>query len=198
MSTRQDPDRELVVRVQAELPYVATGFAMLMRAYQARVLRTCRRLLGNPTDAEDVYQEICIRVFHGLARFEFQSTFSTWLFRITHNECMSWLRRNKRERASLPLSEAVEPIVEDGPDFDSARELERVLSRLSFADREVLTLRFVSDLPLQVIADILGIKLSAAKMRLSRAVERCLQHVDTEADSADAEGGEPGRRKKPS
>ena len=162
-------------RVQNELPYVTTGFTILMRAYESRVLRTCRRMLGNTHDAEDVYQEILIRVFHGLKRFKRDASFSTWLFRIAHNECMTRLRKLSREKQIFVADDAApEPIAPyaDPDDPVLSRDIERVLSQLSFADREILTLRFVSDLAIADIAKVLGIKLSAAKMRLSRASSR--------------------------
>ena len=168
-------ERELVERVQSELPYVTTGFSVLMRAYEARVLRTCRRLLGNPHDAEEVYQEILIRVFHGLKGFKQNSSFSTWLFRIAHNECMTRLRKLSREKQLfIADDDAPEPIAPSGDSGDPelGRDIERVLARMSFGDREILTLRFVSDLPIADIARVLSIKLSATKMRLSRASAR--------------------------
>lgn len=168
-------ERELVERVQTELPYVTTGFTVLMRAYEVRVLRTCRRLLGNQHDAEDVYQEILIRVFHGLKNFKRDSSFSTWLFRIAHNECMTRLRKARRDKQMFVSHDATPEAVAPSETYENAelgRDIERVLAKMSFADREVLTLRFVSDLPIADIARVLGIKLSAAKMRISRASER--------------------------
>ncbi len=163
------------MRVQRELPYVTTGYTELMRAYESRVLRTCRRLLANADDAEDVYQEILIRVFHGLKHFKRDASFSTWLFRITHNECMTWRRKLARDKEVFRSSEmAPEPIVtaEDAEVAELGMQIERILGQMSFADREILTLRFVSDLPIAEIAKVLGIKISAAKMRLSRASTR--------------------------
>jgi len=152
-----------------------------MQAYEARVLRTCRRLLGNSHDAEDVYQEILIRVFHGLKNFKRDASFSTWLFRVAHNECMTRLRKLSREkRLFISSNDAPEPIAspEHSDTTELGRDIERVLIKMSFEDREILTLRYVSDLPIAAIARVLGIKLSAAKMRLSRAGARFRELLD--------------------
>jgi len=181
--TPNTTEKELVERVQEELPYVTTGFSVLMRAYEARVLRTCRRLLGNSHDAEDVYQEILIRVFHGLKKFKREASFSTWLFRIAYNECMTHLRKLTREKQLFSSDDNVpEPIApsEHPESAELGRDIERVLKKMTFSDREVLTLRFVSDLPIADIAAVLGIKLSAAKMRLSRASARFAELLETD------------------
>ncbi|MDH3452504.1 MAG: sigma-70 family RNA polymerase sigma factor, partial [Gammaproteobacteria bacterium] len=115
--------------------------------------------------------------------FKHDSSFSTWLFRIAHNECMTQLRKLSREKGLFAAGNgAPEPIasLENADAAELGRDIERVLAKMSFVDREVLTLRFVSDLPLADIAKVLGIKLSAAKMRLSRASGRFAELLDVE------------------
>lgn len=173
--------------MQDELPYVTTGFTALMRTYEARVLRTCRRLLGNPQDADDVYQEVLIRVFHGIARFKLDASFNTWLFRITHNECMTRLRTRAREqRLFVSDGGQAQPVAapEQTELSELSRDIDRVLAQMSFADREVLALRFVSGLAIADIARLTGITLSATKMRLSRASARFVALMNPEKAAA--------------
>ncbi len=173
--------------MQDELPYVTTGYTVLMRTYEARVLRTCRRLLGNPQDADDVYQEVLIRVFHGIGKFKLDASFNTWLFRITHNECMTRLRARAREqRLFVSDGGQVQPVAapEQTELTELGRDIDRVLAQMSFSDREVLALRFVSGLAIADIAQLTGITLSATKMRLSRASARFIALLNTETKAS--------------
>ena len=82
-------DTQLVKVCQAELPHVMDAFEELVRRYESLVFHSCRHSLGNTADAEEVSQDIFLRIFHALPRFEGRSSFRTWLFRIVHNCCMT-------------------------------------------------------------------------------------------------------------
>lgn len=163
-------DRELVESAQGELPYRHASFSLLMQRYERRVLQSCFRLLQNRYDAEDAYQEILIRVFHGLKSFRQEASFATWLFKICRNACINTLRDRQRHGTA--------DAVEFDPDssvqavWDSTEteiDVERAFARLSFADREILILRYSGDLTFVEIAGLLDMNLSAVKMRLYRA-----------------------------
>ncbi len=130
----------------------------------------CLRIVGNRQDAEDITQDVMLRVFSKLKTFEGRSSIKTWLVRVTSNACKDWL---KKKATSKQYTEAManEPQPENKIHYEEDK-LIGLLSELSPADREVLTLRFVADLGLAEIADITQLSLSATKMRLYRAVER--------------------------
>ena len=121
-------------------------------------------------------QEVFVKVFRKLNAFEGRSSFSTWLFTITRNECLTAISK----RASLPTHAADtfdEELVPSGEALptdrlEQADLLEKTLARLKPEDREVLVARFVSGLRIEEVADVLDLSLSAAKMRLYRAMER--------------------------
>ena len=74
----------------------------LIYRYDKMVLRLAMKYTGDSDDAKDIYQEVFIRVFKSLSSFQFQSEFSTWLFRITSNVCISFKRKyNKQNHLSL-------------------------------------------------------------------------------------------------
>ena len=85
----EPPDEELVEQCRRELPYVLTSFESLLRRYEPLVYRTCQRYLQNAEEAEETSQDVLMRVFHGLARFEGRGAFRAWLFRIVTNVCAS-------------------------------------------------------------------------------------------------------------
>ncbi|MDH3671369.1 MAG: sigma-70 family RNA polymerase sigma factor [Gammaproteobacteria bacterium] len=163
-------DGTLVKRAQRELPYATEAFERLMQRYNVVIYRTCRRLLADHSDAEDATQEIMLRVFHGLAGFEARAKFKTWLFRIVYNVCHTRWQHRARETEFL---RAYEQVVATQVSDDANRfEVDHLLQQLSDIEREIVTLRFIAGLSLREIADILDVTLSAAKMRLYRAIEK--------------------------
>ncbi len=171
-------DDQLVAQAKAEHPYDTRSFETLVRRYEPRVFEACMRYLGNEQDAQEVSQDIFMRVFHGLGTFEGRASYRTWLFRIARNECASRYRKRKLGEARRDAIRA--HFIDEGPRAVRAppsREgwtgpVGETLSRLSQEDREVLILRHIAELALQEIADALEIGLSATKMRLYRAEER--------------------------
>jgi RNA polymerase sigma-70 factor (ECF subfamily) len=140
--------------------------------------------LKNKEDAEDVAQEIFIKVFHKLPRFRQEASFSTWLYAVTVNTCLSHIEKATRNplrwieddldeaRISQREDEAMFAMVGRGAERDDLHRLiQRALNGMGELSREILTLRFIEELDYQTIAAKLGIGLSATKMRLKRARE---------------------------
>lgn len=169
-------DAKLVDSAREQLPYDTRAFVELVIRYNRKVHRTCQRMLSSAAEADDAAQEIFLSVFSGLPGFEARSSFSTWLFQITRYECLSRLRRRQREKEELTQLET-NLAVQSGSDVHRSSDVDAMLSILSIADREILTLRFVSDLSHEEVAVTLGLSRSAAKMRLYRAIERLKGYV---------------------
>ncbi|MCH9696290.1 MAG: sigma-70 family RNA polymerase sigma factor [Gammaproteobacteria bacterium] len=149
-----------------------------MRRHDRLMFGVCLRLVGNRQDAEDITQDVMLKVFGKLGTFEGRSSFKTWLVRVTRNACKDWL---KKKAISKHYAEALanEPQEQPTVEYEENRLL-GLLKELSPTDREILTLRFVADLSLHEIADTTDLSLSATKMRLYRAIER-LQKLAKEA-----------------
>lgn len=169
-------DEQLVALFQARGASAADGYAVLIHRHQPDLLRRCRARLGNLTDAEEAVQETLLRVLRGLLRFRGDAAFRTWLFSIADNQCNTLYQRRSRQvmsehvRALIALHEEIahgDPLGEDPIPVERVRD---VLSDLPGQARDVLMLRFYGDLPLEDVAKTLGIGLSAAKMRLYRAL----------------------------
>lgn len=178
-SLRYDPreltEEELVQRAHGELFHVTRAYEELMRRYQRTLFNVCARYLGNDRDADDVCQEVMLKVLYGLKNFEGKSKFKTWLYSITYNECITQYRKERRKRRLIdalsldPLEEAEE---EKAPEEEARGGLDRWLGHVNPIDREILVLRFVAELEFQEIADIMHMGLSATKMRYKRALDR--------------------------
>ena len=148
-----------------------------MRRHDKLMFSVCLRLVGNRQDAEDITQDVMLKLFSRLNSFEGRSSFKTWMVRVTRNACKDWL---KKKAISKQYSEALanEPQEQSTIEYQEDR-LIGLLKDLSPTDREILTLRFVADLNLQEIAETTDLSLSATKMRLYRAIDR-LQELATD------------------
>ena len=182
---RYDPvtlsDEELVTVAKGELLHVTLAYEELMRRYQRTLFNVCARYLGNERDADDVCQEVMLKVLHGLKQFEGKAKFKTWLYSITYNECITQYRKEKRKRRlleALSLDGQEDESEPEAPVGESQR-LNLLLAHVNPIDREILVLRFVAELEFQEIADIMHMGLSATKMRYKRALEKLRNQIDS-------------------
>lgn len=158
------------------------AFGALVERYQNRVYNLALRMCGNRDDAFDLSQEAFFRAWRSLEGFQFESAFSTWLFRLTANVCLDWLRaRKRRPTVSLTTVDDEEETVElelpdpaKGPEAlllaaEDRAALARAMNQLPVEYRQILTMRAINDLSYTEIAEILQIKEGTVKSRLSRA-----------------------------
>lgn len=158
-----------------ELFHVTRAYEELMRRYQRTLYSVCARYLGNERDADDVSQEIMLKVLYGLKKFEGKSKFKTWLYSITYNECTTQYRKDRRKRRlfdALSLNPLDEEEAAPEPIDAKSNDLDRWLVGVNPIDREIIILRFVAELEFQDIASIMHLGLSATKMRYKRAIDR--------------------------
>lgn len=158
------------------------AFEQLLLAHQKGVYNLCLRMAGNPDDALDLSQEAFIRAWRALGQYQFDAAFSTWLFRLTSNVCIDFLRRQKRQQhMSLTVTDDDEPGEEftvpdpaPGPEEQAVHNerrqaVARAMAALPGDYRAVMQLRAVEELSYEQIAEILDIKVGTVKSRLARA-----------------------------
>lgn len=158
------------------------AFRLLVEAYQTQVCRLALRMCGEAA-ADDVTQEAFLAAWRALPEFRGTCRFSTWLYRLTTNTAIDWLRREKRHRGMDDVTELELP--DDGPGpQDQAEQAEaqqtvrRALSRLSEEHRQVLLLRYMQELDYAEIAAALEISEGTVKSRISRAKMRLRELLD--------------------
>ncbi len=148
-------------------------FAELFRRHQHFVWRICYRFVGNAQDAEDLMQEVFFKTYRSLSQFRGASSFRTWLHQIAANTARNELRRRSRQPqlSDTPLEVLIETLPPGAP-----AAAHRSLARLAWAwqhlrpeERQVLHLKDVEQRPYEEITQMLGLSLSAAKMRVLRA-----------------------------
>jgi len=177
-----DPDIELVKQAQKELPYRATAYEALMKRHDQLLFRVCYRLLGNPDDARDVSQEVMIKVFGYLPKFEGRSMFKTWLMQIARNTCFTMQAKLKRQRELRDILEYETDENAGDRIMTEAMDIDTILSTLNKQDKEILVMRYMAELQFDEIAEVCDISLSAAKMRVYRATEALKKKMAAQDD----------------
>lgn len=159
------------------------AFAALVELYQTKVYNLALRMTGSPEDAADLSQETFLNAWRGFPSFQGDSSFSTWLYRLTNNACIDFLRREKRRRSvdgALPLDDGETDYAAFVPDESPSPQMllegqelresiRRGLMQLSEEHRQVLVLREISGLSYAEISAITGLEEGTVKSRIARA-----------------------------
>ena len=178
-----DEDRSCLAMIREGRPEGATE---LFRKYSGPVFRYADRLLGSRAEAEEVAQEVFLKVITRVDQYDGRAPVSSWLFAIAANACRDRLRRAGR-RAVVPLDAVAEAASSDPPadrllvESERRRLVRRALARLSDDQREALILARYHGLPYAEIARTLEISEGAVKTRIFRAMEK-LKDIFSEGD----------------
>jgi RNA polymerase sigma-70 factor (ECF subfamily) len=150
------------------------AFSILVRAYEVPVFNYVLRLVGDRSLAEDLTQEVFLRVYQGLPKFSLRCRFTTWLFQVTKNRVLDELRANERRpRAVVALEDAPAFEVLDAPAerIEAMDAVWRAINLLNVDLKMALLLRDVVGLSYTEIADSLEITLATVKWRIYKARE---------------------------
>ncbi|MBU8870854.1 MAG: sigma-70 family RNA polymerase sigma factor [Gemmatimonadales bacterium] len=164
------------------------AFAEILGRYKGAIYNLCYRMTRNGEDARDLAQEVFIKVFSLLDRFDESYAFSSWLFRIATNHCIDHLRRNRLRFLSLEGGvgkdgqeyELQFPGTEPGPDTvlqrkEAMERLEEVIADLPPHYRVIIMLRHDQQLSYDEIAEVLQMPLGTVKARIHRARNLLIQ-----------------------
>jgi RNA polymerase sigma-70 factor (ECF subfamily) len=150
------------------------AFTLILRAYELPVFNYVLRLVGDRSLAEDLTQEVFLRVYQGLPSFSLRSRFTTWLFQVTKNRVLDELRAlERRPRAVVNLDDVPPLEVVDAP-FERAETIDavwRAVEALNVDLKMALLLRDVVGLSYTEIADSLEVTLATVKWRIYKARE---------------------------
>jgi RNA polymerase sigma-70 factor (ECF subfamily) len=150
------------------------AFSIIVRAYQIPVYNYVLRMVGDRSLAEDLTQEVFLRVYQGLPKFSLRCKFTTWLFQVTKNRVLDELRASERRPRHLVALDDIPPLevldapIERGETVDA---LWRAIEKLSVDLKMALLLRDVTGLSYTEIADSLEITLATVKWRIYKARE---------------------------
>jgi len=150
------------------------AFSILVRTYEQPVFNYVLRLVGDRSLAEDLTQEVFIRVYQGLSSFSLRCRFTTWLFQVTKNRVLDELRASERRPRALVALDDMPPLeVVDAPmeRLEAIDALWRGVDRLNVDLKMALLLRDVVGMSYTEIADSLEITLATVKWRIYKARE---------------------------
>jgi len=161
------------------------ALAELITRYQNRLYRYLLRIVRQPAEAEDLFQQTWLRVIEKIRSFDASRNFDAWLFTLARNLAIDHLRRVRPKSLDEPIASSEHNELEadripskDPTPLDDALAAERrmeiseAMSELPMIYREVLTLRFEDEMKIEEIAQVTAIPISTVKSRLRRSMER--------------------------
>lgn len=150
-------------------------FTYLYRRYAGKVFAKCITMLSDHGLARDATQDIFIKVLLNLSKFTEQSSFSTWVYSITYNYCIDIIRKKKKNILIFSedvgrISTATEVDIPDSIILEmETKRLEAVMEVIPPGDKAILNMKYIDDLQIREIAEILNKTESAIKMQIMRA-----------------------------
>jgi RNA polymerase sigma-70 factor (ECF subfamily) len=172
MTSSEPTDEEIASKVQNG---DVEQFGLLVERYEAKMMRYARKFLFGYHDSEDMVQEVFLKAYANIRGFDVKRKFSSWLYRIAHNEFINAIKKKGREPLTFfdsdtlfPHPVAAENIERDADLKQTQEILNKCLDKLDAKYREPLVLFYFEDLDYQSISEIMHIPVSTVGVRLTR------------------------------
>lgn len=153
----------------------------IVSQHSAKVFALVAGIVGSRADAEELTQDIFMKVFAALPKFQNKSSLSTWIYRIAYNMAIDFTR--KRKVKTVELKEDIYDRVDSAPNYDSAKELkltelESAITKINREDRFLIEMHYWQKFSVEQIAEILNQSKSNVKVRLHRTRKRLSQLME--------------------
>jgi len=150
---------------------------VLYDRYSQKVYRKCLSFVKQPSIAQDITHDIFIKVYMNLGSYRSQSRFSTWLYSITYNYCIDFLRKGKKQKmvSMENQSQAMESLEDDEPEelpYIEIDRLTKIMDQISSEEKMILLMKYKDGMSIKDIKEVFEISESATKMRIKRAKEK--------------------------
>jgi len=158
------------------------GFRMLMNAYQESLYFFIRRMVVVHADAEDVMQEVFLRVFRNIGSFRRECSLKTWIYKIATNECVRFLNHQKELEVAFPDEWSSDLLTTEYIDYENelAVNFQKAVLTLPEKQRVVFNLRYYDDLEYSEISRITNIKVENLKVDYHYAKEKIKKYMTNE------------------
>jgi RNA polymerase sigma-70 factor (ECF subfamily) len=174
------------------------AFAPLLKRYKDKVFRLAFSIMHNETQAEDVTQDIFVKVWKGLPGYHGGASLSTWIYTIARNACLTEIkRRNRHPTISLQepeletAADCIPALQSESPGAGAEMDVEMLLAKLPENYRRVITLFYLEQKAYEEVARLLGIPLGTVKTLLFRAKKELLRLHSRELRTFSNEAGPP-------
>ena len=165
-----------------------TTFEELVREHRARIYGICYRYVGNPADADDLAQDVLLKVYRGLPTFRGDARLSTWIYRIAVNTCLNWISARKGRTDELPddlVDKGLSP-AERLYEREVREVVQAAIRKLPDRQRMTLVLRVYEELTHKEIAEAMSCPVGTAKANLFFALKNLRKHLGNGVDSPGA------------
>jgi RNA polymerase sigma factor (sigma-70 family) len=160
-------------------------YGLLYDRYSDKVYRKCISFAKDPNIAQDMVQDIFMKVFFQLPKFKGNSRFSTWLYTITYNFCVEYYRKNKKH-TFVDIQNQPDAVDDSQQELELLQtrsdKLKRALEELNPEDRAILLMKYQDNISIKELMNSLEVSESAVKMRLARARQRAKEIIDEMPD----------------
>lgn len=148
-----------------------------IKPYAGIIIKICRAYTNNQHDFEDYYQEVCLQIWRSHERFEGLSDWSTWVYRVALNVCMTYLKQDKKHPTNSAQTESL-LMPDNSKEMKELHTLYTLIRQLSETDRAIILL-YLDQLSYQQIAEVtgtnannVGVRIARIKQRLSKLAEK--------------------------
>jgi len=180
------PDNQLVILVREKNP---ERYAEIIERYQGKLFAYLYRLIGNRDEAEDLLQDVFVKVYKNLYSYDSERKFSSWIYRIAHNEAVNYIKKKSLKRFiswedisstkdKLESQSAEEGVDEAWMRKETAEEVDIVLDKLPIKYKQVLVLRYFSDKSYEEISEILEKPVNTVGTLINRAKKKLVAELN--------------------
>lgn len=159
------------------------GFNLLVKKYQEKMYWHIRKMVIDHDDADDLVQEVFIKVYNNIDKFRADSQLYTWIYRIATNECLTFLNK-KRRRFFLPLGDVEKELnskLDHSPHIDGDEiqlRLQKALLKLPDKQRMVFNMKYFDEMKYEDISEITDTSVGALKASYHHAVKKIEEYLD--------------------
>lgn len=164
-------------------------FAVLVDRYKDMIFTLSLKMIKNREEAEEAAQDTFIKVYHSLSKFKGDSKFSTWIYKISYNNCLDRLKKNKKEDLNISIDEFSSHLVKTMDnalsalvDTERKQAIQKCLNLLPSDDNFLLTLFYFEDQSLEEIGKIMNINANNVKVKLFRSRQKLATILKTKLE----------------
>jgi RNA polymerase sigma factor (sigma-70 family) len=165
------------------------AFAVIVNHYKDLVFTLANKMLKNREQAEEIAQDTFIKIYRSLSKFKGESKFSTWVYKITYNTCLDFLKQNKKENAILYIEEfsehqikAIGSSIENLDETERQKKIHECIELLPSEDAFLLTLYYFDNLSIEEVSKVIGSNANNVKIKLYRSRKKLASILNEQLD----------------